>query len=114
MWSESIDACDRCDHAEQGKQQERERKYNDKCIPEPATLWYHKGGCWRIVMPSSQSLDPCCAPDTLLEHHPLASTMFSRLFHVCIPLSVSSSTDLGADIETRRVRGCPSRRGQDS
>src|SRR5437588_7642313 len=98
MWSESIDACDCCDHAEQGKQQERECKYNDKCTPEPAT----------------QSLDLCCSPDTLLKHEPLASSMFSRLFHVCIPLSISSSTDLGADIETCRVRGCPSRGGQDT
>ncbi len=91
MWSESIDACD---HAEQGKQQERERKYNDKCTPEPAT----------------RSLDLCCSPDTLLKHEPLASSMFSRLFHVCIPLSISSSTDLGADIETCRVAWFPIRR----
>jgi hypothetical protein len=106
MWSECVSACDCCNHAEQGKQQEEERKYNDKCIPEPATLWHHRGSHRRTVMPSSQSLDRCCSPDTLLEHEPLARSMFPRLFHGCTPLSISSSTDLGTDIETCRFGGC--------
>jgi hypothetical protein len=81
-------ARDGCSHAWHCKQQEREDR--SKRMTEPATLRSRSGGCWRVVLPSTPSLDPWCSPAHLPEREHPASSRFPGVFHVCLPLSASA------------------------